>query len=50
MKRKISDITVPEGRRSIDPDKVAGLAASIGRIGLLNPIPGRKNIADSTLR
>jgi len=38
MKRKISDITVPGGRRSIDPEKVAGLAASIGRIGLLNPI------------
>jgi N6-adenosine-specific RNA methylase IME4/ParB-like chromosome segregation protein Spo0J len=43
MKRKISDIIVPDGRRSIDPEKVAGLAESIKIVGLLNPITIDKN-------
>ena len=38
MKRKISEIIIPEGRRTVDRDKVAGLAQSIKFIGLLNPI------------
>ena len=38
MKRKIAEITVPEGRRTVDPVKVAGLAESIKLIGLLNPV------------
>ena len=38
MKRKISEITVPEGRRTIDRHKVLALAASIELIGLIHPI------------
>jgi len=38
MKRRVSEIIVPEGRRTIDPDKVTGLAESIKIVGLLNPI------------
>jgi len=43
VKRKISDITVPDGRRSIDQRKVQGLAESIALIGLINPISIDKN-------
>jgi ParB family chromosome partitioning protein len=39
MKIKITDIIIPEGRRAIDPDKVAALAESIKIIGgLIHPI------------
>ena len=38
MKRKIAEITIPEGRRTVDPGKVLGLAESIKLVGLLNPI------------
>jgi len=38
MKIKISEITVPEGRRNLDPVKVTELAESIRIVGLLNPI------------
>ena len=38
MKRKISTITVPGGRRTINRRKVLALAKSIELIGLINPI------------
>jgi len=38
IKRKLSDIVVPERRRSIDHAKVLELAESIKIVGLLNPI------------
>ena len=39
MRIKITDIIIPEGRRAIDPDKVAALAESIKIIGgLIHPI------------
>jgi N6-adenosine-specific RNA methylase IME4/ParB-like chromosome segregation protein Spo0J len=38
MKRKIAEIRIPEGRRTIDPAKVLALAESIELIGLINPI------------
>ena len=38
MKRKLSEITIPAGRRSIDYAKVSALAESIKTVGLLNPI------------
>lgn len=34
----IKDIIVPEGRRPLDPQKVAEIAASIKVVGLLSPI------------
>jgi len=43
MKKKLSIIIVPEGRRNLDPVKVAELAESIKIIGLLNPIVVDKN-------
>ncbi|MCL2710566.1 MAG: ParB N-terminal domain-containing protein [Planctomycetaceae bacterium] len=38
MKKKLSEITVPVGRRNIDYVKVSELAESIKIVGLLNPI------------
>jgi len=38
MKRQISEIVVPAGRRSVDHGKVSALAESIKILGLLNPI------------
>jgi len=38
MKKKISEITIPEGRRSTDWVKVSELAESIKIVGLINPI------------
>ena len=38
MKMKLSEITVPNGRRDIDYVKVSELAASIKIVGLINPI------------
>ncbi len=35
---KISNITVPSGRRKLRPDKVDSLAISISEVGLINPI------------
>jgi len=43
MKKKLSTITVPEGRRNLVPVKVAELAESIKIIGLVNPIAVDKN-------
>jgi len=43
MKRKVSEIKVPDGRRDIDFAKVRSLAESITLIGLLNPISIDKN-------
>jgi len=44
MRIKIADITIPEGRRKIDRDKVAALAESIKIIGgLIHPITIDKN-------
>jgi len=43
MKRKLSEITIPGGRRNVDQDKVSGLVASIKIVGLLNPITIDKN-------
>lgn len=34
----IKDIIVPEGRRPLDPEKVAEIAASVKAVGLLSPI------------
>jgi len=36
--RRLKDITVQNGRRRVDEDKVQQLAQSIGEVGLLNPI------------
>lgn len=38
MQIDIKDIIVPEGRRALDPVKVAEIAASIKVVGLLSPI------------
>ena len=38
MKKTLSEITVPEGRRDINYEKVAELAESIKIVGLINPI------------
>jgi len=38
MKIPLNEITVPEGRREIDWNKVAELAASIKIVGLINPL------------
>lgn len=44
MKRKLSEITVPEGRRrTIDHCKARGIAESIKLIGLINPISIDRN-------
>ena len=43
MKKKLSEITISEGRRNIDYVKVSELAESIKIIGLLNPITVNKN-------
>jgi len=43
IRKALSEIIVPEGRRSIDPDKVSELAESIKIVGLLNPITIDKN-------
>ena len=43
MKRKLSEIIIPGGRRDVDQDKVSGLVASIKIVGLLNPITIDKN-------
>jgi ParB-like chromosome segregation protein Spo0J len=42
MQIKIENIIVPEGHRPVDPEKVAGMAASIKVVGLLSPIGVRR--------
>ena len=43
QKIKISEIIIPEGRRSVDSAKVSALAESIKIVGLLNPIAIDRN-------
>ena len=38
MEIAIADITIPEGRRPLNPTKVEEIAASIKVVGLLSPI------------
>ena len=39
----IADIRIPEGRRALDPVKVAEIAASITLLGMLSPIGVRRH-------
>lgn len=45
----IENITIPEGRRALNPITVAGLADSMGRLGLMVPVTIRSNSDDMAI-